>query len=141
MLIRHFPRIGDIFSPTDTERPLTKLTAIHRQQFTISLHQFLKNARQSSPTHYLIWKYSFQVGIIPADLETKIITSVFKKVDRSDAANKYYLLKSFTSHIIKIFERVIRKGLVDHLESNHLLFKTQHGFIEGRSCLTLNSPP
>ena len=43
---------------------------------------------------------------------------------------------SLTSHIIKIFERFIRKRLVHHLESNNLLCSQQHGFRSGHSCLT-----
>ena len=38
--------------------------------------------------------------------------------------------------MIKIFERVIRKRLVHHLETNNLLSRNQHGFRKGRSCLT-----
>ena len=83
---------------------------------------------------FLLWQNSFKNGIIPSDLKTQIITPVFKKGDKSDAGN--YRPISLTSHIIKIFERVIRKGLVNHLESNNLLSKNQHGFRKGRSCLT-----
>ena len=43
---------------------------------------------------------------------------------------------SLTSHIVKIFERVIRKKLLDYLEINGLICNQQHGFISGRSCLT-----
>ena len=37
---------------------------------------------------------------------------------------------------VKIFERVIRKKLVDYLEINELICDKQHGFRSGRSCLT-----
>ena len=83
---------------------------------------------------FLIWKTSFSSGVIPSDLKTQMITPVFKKGDRSDASN--YRPISLTSHLIKIFERVIRKSLVDHLESRNLLSRNQHGFRKGRSCLT-----
>ena len=83
---------------------------------------------------FLIWQSSFQSEVIPSDLKTQIITPVFKKGDRSDAAN--YRPISLTSHLIKIFERVIRKKLVEHLETNNLLSNNQHGFRKGRSCLT-----
>ena len=43
---------------------------------------------------------------------------------------------SLTSHIVKIFERFIRKRLAHHLESNNLLCTQQHGFRSGHSCLT-----
>ena len=54
--------------------------------------------------------------------------------DKSDPAN--YRPISLTSHLIKIFERVIRKRLVAHLETNNILTNKQHGFRKGRSCLT-----
>ena len=40
------------------------------------------------------------------------------------------------SHLIKIFERVMRKHLVKHLEENEILPDSQHGFRSKRSCLT-----
>ena len=39
-------------------------------------------------------------------------------------------------HLIKILERVVRKRLVVHLETNNLLSGTPHGFRKGRGCLT-----
>ena len=38
--------------------------------------------------------------------------------------------------MIKIFERVVKKQVVTHLEENNILSSTQHGFRQGRSCLT-----
>jgi hypothetical protein len=43
---------------------------------------------------------------------------------------------ALTSHIIKMFERVVRRCLVRHLEENNLLPDGQHGFRSKRSCLT-----
>ena len=57
-----------------------------------------------------------------------------KKDSRAVAAN--YRPISLTSHIIKVYERVIRKKLVDYLEMNNLICGKQHGFRSGRSCLT-----
>ena len=59
---------------------------------------------------------------------------MFKKGDKPDPGNYRHI--SLTSHLIKIFERVIRKKLVCHLESNSILSNKQHGFRKGRSCLT-----
>ena len=83
---------------------------------------------------FLIWKNSFHNGIIPEDMKIQSITPIFKKGDKSDPAN--YRPISLTSHLIKIFERVIRKNLVHHLETNNILSNKQHGFRKGRSCLT-----
>ena len=56
------------------------------------------------------------------------------KKDRALPTN--YRPISLTSHIVKIFERVIRKTLVDYLEINGLICNGQHGFRSGCSCLT-----
>ncbi len=41
-----------------------------------------------------------------------------------------------TSHLIKIFEKVIRKYIVAYIEENDLFNANQHGFRSGRSCLS-----
>ena len=43
---------------------------------------------------------------------------------------------SLTSHIIKTLERVVRKQIVAHLESNGLMDLDQHGSRQRRSCLS-----
>jgi hypothetical protein len=82
----------------------------------------------------LLWKKSFEEGVIPASLKTQYITPIYKKGSRADPAN--YRPVSITSHIIKTFERVLRKHLVIYLESNSLMHDGQHGFRKHRSCLT-----
>ena len=83
---------------------------------------------------FLLWSKSFRSGVIPPCMKTQYITPVYKKGDRTSAAN--YRPVSITSHIIKIFERVLRKHLVHHMESNGFLSPHQHGFRKKRSCLT-----
>ena len=82
----------------------------------------------------LIWKESLETGNIPNMLKQQYITPVFKKGDKSLASN--YRPISLTSHIIKIFERVMRKQIISYLETNNLLTNAQHGFRSGRSCLS-----
>ena len=67
-------------------------------------------------------------------MKIQSITPIFKKGDESDPGNYRPIL--LTSHLIKTFEREIRKKLVCHLESNSILSNKQHGFLKGRSCLT-----
>ena len=62
------------------------------------------------------------------------ITPIFKKGDRARAVN--YRPISLTSHVIKIYERVLRKTMVNFIEDNNTLCDNQHGFRSGRSCLT-----
>ena len=82
----------------------------------------------------LIWQDSLKSGFIAQKFKNQIITPVFKKGSKAAPAN--YRPISLTSHIIKLFERVIRNHIVKHLEQNKLLCQNQHGFRKGRSCLT-----
>ena len=43
---------------------------------------------------------------------------------------------SLTSHIMKVFERVIKMHLIKHLQENDLIKQNQHGFVSGRSTQT-----
>ena len=81
-----------------------------------------------------MWQSSLDKGIIPDQLKRQYIAPIFKKGAKTDPAN--YRPVSLTSHVIKIFERVIRKQLVSFLETNNLISNKQHGFRKGRSCLT-----
>ena len=85
------------------------------------------------PIH-LLWSKSFDSGAVPAFYKNSLICPLYKKGSHATASN--YRPVSLTSHIIKIFERFIRKRLVHHLESNNLLCNQQHGFRSGHSCLT-----
>ena len=82
----------------------------------------------------LIWKDSLNSGYVPKVYKNQIITPVHKKSSKAEAAN--YRPIALTSHIIKVFERIIRNHIVNHLESNHLICQNQHGFRKHRSCLT-----
>lgn len=87
-----------------------------------------------APPLHLIWSKSFSASTISPTLKMQYITPIYKKGDRTNAAN--YRPVSITSHIIKIFERVLRNHLVAHIEGNELLSDSQHGFRKRRSCLT-----
>ena len=63
-----------------------------------------------------------------------LISPVHKNGSRGVAKN--YRLVTLTSHIVKVFERVIRHALVSHLERHGLLPTGQHGFRAMRSTLT-----
>ena len=95
----------------------------------------LKRCKQQlSYPIFCIWKKSMMTGKVPPALKVQYIAPIFKKGDKTKPAN--YRPVSLTSHIIKIFERIVRKQMVAFLEDNHLLSGSQHGFRKGRSCLT-----
>ena len=83
---------------------------------------------------YLIWKKSILCGTVPACYKESVITPIHKKDSKVHAKN--YRPVSLTSHIIKIFERIIRHKVVDYLERNNLICTSQHGFRSGHSCLS-----
>ena len=62
------------------------------------------------------------------------ISPLYKKGDRSKALN--YRPVALTSHIVKIYERIVRENMIKFIEENKLLCENQHGFRSGRSCLT-----
>ena len=82
----------------------------------------------------LMWQESFDRGLVPEWYKLSHVCPLHKKGGR--ACRQNYRPVSLTSHVIKVFERVLRKMMVDHLEKNKLLSNRQHGFRSGRSTLT-----
>ena len=82
----------------------------------------------------LLWQDSIEKGKVPSFYKEQTFVPIHKKGSKAVAAN--YRPISLTSHVVKIFERVIRKKLVLYLEENNLLCANQHGFRAGKSCLS-----
>ena len=95
----------------------------------------LKTCRKqlSLPLFYL-WRGSLDCGVIPAETLLVIICPIHKVGSRS--IPKQYRPVALTSHLIKIFERVLREALVSHIDMNNLLPNGQHGSRATRSTLT-----
>ena len=87
----------------------------------------------SIPIH-LLWSESMSTGTVPQFYKTGYVSPLFKKGSRCNAAN--YRPVTLTSHVVKVYERVVRKHMIQHLETNNLLSDKQHGFRSNRSCLT-----
>ena len=112
-----------------------KWTMMHLQLTMTFLHPYSKSVKRPSLPHLYYLEGIFRTTSYPLrheDSKYHPDTPIFKKGDKSEPAN--YRPISLTSHPIKIFERVIRKKIVDHLD--HLESNKQHGFRKGRSCLT-----
>ena len=73
-------------------------------------------------------------GIIPECLKRAAIVSIYKSGDKSLPSN--YCPIYLTPILMKIFERVIRKQVTQFLTERGYLNSSQHGFREGRSCLS-----
>ena len=95
----------------------------------------LKNCKYSlAEPLYMIWRKSLDQGDIPLLLKTANIVPIHKGGSRGETAN--YRPVALTSHLIKMFEKIIRKYIVAYMEENNLFNPSQHGFRSGRSCLS-----
>ena len=73
-------------------------------------------------------------GVIPNDLLLLLICPVHKGGLRSVPKN--FRPVALTSHVIKVFESVVKKSIVNYLQENGLMTDGQHGFRAMRSTLT-----
>ena len=82
----------------------------------------------------ILWKKSMETGDIPQVLKTAHIVPIHK--GGSKGIPKNYRPIALTSHIINVFGKVVRKRIVEYIETHNLFNRTQHGFRQGRSCLS-----
>ena len=82
----------------------------------------------------VIFQLSLEQGQVPKEWTTANVTPLYKKGDRSVAAN--YRPISLTCILCKVLEHIVASNLVKHLNSNNILSDMQHGFREKRSCET-----
>ena len=83
---------------------------------------------------YQIWRQCLDEGITPDQLKRSRITPIHK--GDSTALPKNYRPVALTSHLVKLFEKIIRKHVVHYLDEQNLFNTSQHGFRSGRSCLS-----
>jgi len=82
-----------------------------------------------------ILQQTIDMGEIPVILTSSIVCPIYKAgKDRKEPSS--YRPVSLTSVIMRVFEKVIKKQMVDYFEKNNLINDSQHGFRKGRSCLT-----
>ena len=123
------------FSHEDIERACSELkgTAAPGPDGVPAL--LLKTCRKElSKPLYVFWRSSLDSGTIPEELLLVLISPIHKGGSR--AVPKNYRPVALTSHLIKVFERVMRRVLVDHIERQGLLPDGQHGSRALRSTLT-----
>ena len=77
---------------------------------------------------------SLNTGVVPRDWRTANVAPIFKKGSRSSPGN--YRPVSLTSVTCKVMEQIVKDAIVDHLDQNRLMRKSQRGFMRGRSCTT-----
>ena len=93
-----------------------------------------KTAKAMSGHLATLYQKSLDEGICPKEWKCANVTPIHKKGDRTEPSN--YRPVSLTSQVCKVLESIVRDETVGHLIRQKLLNNAQHGFREGRSCLT-----
>ena len=76
-----------------------------------------------------IWQASLESGKLPEGSAQAIVTQM-----RSNLAN--YQPVALTNHLMKMFERILQKSIVEYLKSNEVMNPTQHRFRHKRSTIS-----
>ena len=93
-----------------------------------------KCKKQLSKPLSILWRNCLDLGVTPDDLKAAHIIHIFKSGHQGLASN--YRPIALTSHLIKIFEKIVRNAMVKYMDENNLFNDSQHGFRQGRSCLS-----
>ena len=131
------PSLLDIeFSEQTIEDEISSLknnSAPGPDHFPVTLLKSCK--KELSKPLYLIWRASLDENDIAPISKHAIVCPALKSGSESYLPKSYRPI-SLTSHLIKIFEKIIRKAIINHLAANDLLPSNQHGFLQGRSTLS-----
>ena len=82
---------------------------------------------------FMFWDTCFQQGNIPCCLKRGAIVPIFKSGKWATPTN--YRPVALTSHIMKIFERVIKNAVVSYMDQHNLIKESQR-ICSGRSCIS-----
>ena len=129
-------QIKDIkITPELVEKKLKDLNP-HKSCGADGVHSYVlrETAKSMSIPLALIYQKSLDEGVCPEEWKCANVTPIQKKGDWTEPSN--YRPVSLTSQVCKVLESIIRDRIVQHLTDNKLLNDAQHGFREGRSCLT-----
>ena len=124
-----------IFSPKIIEKILTKLDK-NKSTGIDEIHPLVLKecATNLSIPLSLLFKKSFESGLVPTYWKMANVTPIFKKGSKVIASN--YRPISLTSITCRVMERIIRDIMMKHLIDNNLISNQQHGFVNNKSCTT-----
>ncbi|GAB0181371.1 mitochondrial enolase superfamily member 1 [Grus japonensis] len=71
---------------------------------------------------------------VPVDWRLANVTPIYKKGQKEDLGN--YRSVSLTPVLGKVMEQIILSVIMWHIQDNHVIRPSQHGFRKGRCCLT-----
>ena len=91
-------------------------------------------ARELAPVLHFIFEQSLNTDDLPAEWTLANVPPIFKKGSKLQAVN--YRPVSLTCISCKLFEHIVCKHILGHLEDHEILTDLQHGFRSGRSCET-----
>ena len=91
-------------------------------------------APELAPIVHAIFTQSLDTGELPRDWSLANVAPIFKKGNRVLAEN--YSPVSLTRITSKLFEHIVCRHILDHVEDHKILTNLQHGFRSGRSCET-----
>ena len=97
--------------------------------------KFLKEcAHEVALPLYIIYRKSLDMGVLPIDWKMARVIPIHKKGSRSNPGN--YRPVSLTCIACKVLEGLLRDEILKYLKEKNLIAVGQHGFLEGKSCLT-----
>jgi hypothetical protein len=79
-----------------------------------------------APALTRIFQTSLDKGAVPKEWRTASVVPIFKKGDKSNAAN--YRPVSLTAICSKLQEHILCSNIMDHLTTHNILSDSQHGF-------------
>ena len=91
-------------------------------------------AKEITPVVHFIFTQTLCTGELPTEWTQANVAPIFKKGSKLQAVN--YRPVSLTCITCKLFEHIICKHILAHLEDHKILTDLQHGFRSGRSCET-----
>ena len=132
----NFQDISSIKVTVDGVHKLLSDLNPHKAMGPDGLHpQILKKlAPVIAPILQIIFQHSLDTGKVPLDWKKANVSPIFKKGERYNPAN--YRPVSLTCICSKLLEHIVTKHLLNHLESNNILYNLQHGFRSKRSTET-----
>ncbi|XP_069180048.1 uncharacterized protein [Procambarus clarkii] len=82
----------------------------------------------------VVYSTSLETGDLPEIWKTANVVPIYKKGRQGRPVN--YRLVSLTCIPCKVTEKIVRQNLVKYLERRGFVAHHQHGFRDGKSCLT-----
>ena len=116
-----------VFSPSDIAQAIEDISPNAAPGADVFPAIFLRNCKEEMATPlYHIWRKSLDETLTPLSVKQSLICPIHKGY--STALPKNYRPVALTSHLVKLFEKIVWKHIVDYLDQNNLFNPSQHGW-------------